>query len=83
MNDISESKKDEIQQEVFFLKNKVSLRELEIVKLINEGLSNKEIASELNISEKTVKTHITNILRKLNMKDRLQIVICCKNHIMD
>jgi len=63
--------------------NKLSLREIDVVKLINTGLSNKEISAELNISKKTVKTHITHILRKLKMKDRLQIVIFCKNNIME
>jgi len=75
--------KDDSRQELFFLKNKLSHREIEVVKLINTGLTNKEISSELSISEKTVKTHVTNILRKLNMKDRLQVVIFCKNNIMD
>lgn len=75
--------KYENRKELFFLENKLSLREIEVVHQINAGLSNKEISAELNISEKTVKTHITNILRKLNMKDRLQVVIFCKNNIMD
>ena len=77
----AETPKDKVKQELFFLEKKLSLRELEIVKLINSGLTNKEISNNLNISEKTVKTHITNILRKLNMRDRLEIVIFCKNNI--
>jgi DNA-binding CsgD family transcriptional regulator/ligand-binding sensor protein len=75
-----ENKKDENHQEICLLNKRLSLRELQIVKLINSGMSNKEIAFELNISEKTVKTHITNILRKLKMKDRLEIIIFCKNN---
>jgi DNA-binding CsgD family transcriptional regulator/ligand-binding sensor protein len=78
-----ENKRDEIRQEISFLEKELSRRELEIVKLINSGLLNKEISLELNISEKTVKTHITNILRKLNMKNRTQIIILCKNSIIN
>lgn len=79
-NLLDENKKDDNHQEISLLNKKLSLRELEIVRNINSGMSNKEIAVELNISEKTVKTHITNILRKLKMKDRLEIVIFCKNN---
>ncbi|GAA0076346.1 hypothetical protein UT300005_07240 [Clostridium sp. CTA-5] len=79
--DISGSeKKEEFNQELFFLEKKLTLREIEVVKLINLGMTNKEICMKLNISEKTVKTHVTNILRKLKMKDRLEIVIFCKNN---
>lgn len=78
-----ENKKDEVRNEVLLLENKLTLREIEVVSRINVGLSNKEISSELNISEKTVKTHITNILRKLNVKDRLQIIMFCKNNLLD
>lgn len=83
INLVDENKKDEVRKEIFFLEKKLSIRELEIVKQINSGLSNKEISSELNISEKTVKTHITNILRKLKMKDRLEIILFCKNNSID
>lgn len=83
VNFIDQSKKDGIRQEIPFLEKKLSLRELEIVKLINEGLSNKEISLNLNISEKTVKTHITNILRKLKMKDRLEIIIFYRSNSID
>ncbi|MHB1419739.1 MAG: HD domain-containing phosphohydrolase [Bacillota bacterium] len=50
-------------------------RETEILKLITEGLSNKEIAVALYISEKTVKVHISNILRKLNVTDRTKAAV--------
>jgi two-component system, NarL family, response regulator LiaR len=50
-------------------------REIEILKLIAEGLSNKEIAHRLVISEKTVKNHINNIFSKLHVLDRSQAVI--------
>jgi DNA-binding NarL/FixJ family response regulator len=48
-------------------------RELEIVKLIADGLSSKEIAQRLVISFKTVETHRANILRKLGFSDRLEL----------
>jgi DNA-binding NarL/FixJ family response regulator len=53
----------------------LTVRELEIFRLIADGLSNGEIAQELYISETTVKTHITHILQKLNLRDRVQAVV--------
>jgi len=49
--------------------------ELKIMKLIGMGLSNKEITKELNFSEGTVRNYISNILSKLNLRDRTQIAI--------
>jgi NarL family two-component system response regulator LiaR len=50
-------------------------RELEVLKLIAEGLANREIAEELTISEKTVKNHINNIFSKLHINDRSQAML--------
>jgi DNA-binding NarL/FixJ family response regulator len=50
-------------------------REQEVFRLIADGLSNTEIAQELFISETTVKTHVTHILQKLNLRDRVQAVV--------
>jgi DNA-binding NarL/FixJ family response regulator len=50
-------------------------RELEVFRLIARGLSNAEIGRELYISDTTVKTHITHILQKLKLRDRVQAVV--------
>ena len=54
---------------------RISKREHEIVMLLCKGFSNRQIAQQLFISETTVKTHISNILAKLNLHDRMQIVV--------
>jgi len=54
--------------------NVLSRRELEIAKLIKEGMSSKEIAVRLDISLKTVEVHRYNILKKLNLKNTASLV---------
>jgi DNA-binding NarL/FixJ family response regulator len=53
----------------------LSPREMEILRLITRGLSNKEIAYTLGISHQTVKNHMTSILRKLDVEDRTQAAV--------
>jgi DNA-binding NarL/FixJ family response regulator len=55
--------------------DELTTREQEVFRLIANGLSNAEIAQELYISDTTVKTHITHILQKLNLRDRVQAVV--------
>ena len=57
----------------------LSRREQELVGLIQQGLTNKEIASRLNLSEQTVKNHVHRMLRKVGAQDRLSIVEVCRN----
>ena len=59
-------------------------REMEVLRLVARGSNNREIAHELFISEKTVKTHVSNILGKLNLEQRTQLVIyAIKNKLVD
>ena len=57
-----------------------SSREREVLELLVEGLSNKLIARRLQISEKTVKTHLTNIFRTLDVTDRTQAALWAERH---
>ena len=53
---------------------KLTPREREVVKLIAEAYTNKEIAAILNLAEKTVESHRANVLAKLGMRDRVELV---------
>jgi len=55
--------------------DQISPRELEVLKLIARGLGNREIGEQLFISERTVKSHVTHLLEKLNLRDRTQLAI--------
>lgn len=62
--------------------NSLTAREVEVLELIAEGMINKEIAKHLFISEKTVKNHVSNIFKKLNVCDRTQAAIYAFKHNM-
>lgn len=60
--------------------DRLSAREIEVLRLIGKGMSNAEIARELYLSEKTVKNHLTNIFRKIDVTDRTQAVLFAIKH---
>ncbi len=62
------------------LHEQLTPRELEVLRLIGQGKSNQEIADELIIGIKTVKTHVSNILAKLGVEDRTQAAIYVHKH---
>jgi DNA-binding NarL/FixJ family response regulator len=76
---ISRPLASKILQEFSLLKddvssNNLSERETELLHLVAEGLSNREIGEKLHISESTVKNHLRNILAKLHLKNRIQLI---------
>lgn len=59
---------------------RLTYREIEVLQLICKGMSNQSIARTLFLSEKTVKNHLTNIFRKINVTDRTQAVLYALKH---
>ncbi len=69
LREVSGSEKETSKHE------QISPRELDVLKLIARGMGNREIGESLYISERTVKTHVTHLLEKLNLRDRTQLAI--------
>ncbi len=67
-----------VQRHAAELLQSLSNRELDVAHMISIGESNKQIANALNISERTVKAHLTSIFKKLNVPDRLHLAILLK-----
>ncbi len=72
---LSSASEDQPKETFHSLINELTVREKEVLQLIAQGMSNKEIASTLFIAEKTVKTHVSSILSKLDLADRTQAAL--------
>lgn len=59
----------------------LSNRESEVAELVTKGMSNKEVANQLFVTEKTVKFHLTNIYKKMSVKSRAQLIVWCLPHL--
>ncbi|MGC2459110.1 MAG: response regulator transcription factor [Gallionellaceae bacterium] len=70
-----ESENDQIRQAASDLLANLTEREQEIATLVGKGENNKQIAQRLAITERTVKAHLTEIFRKLNIEDRLKLAL--------
>jgi DNA-binding NarL/FixJ family response regulator len=53
-------------------------REQQLVEMIGRGLTNKEIAQQLNVAEQTIKNHVHRMIRKVGVNDRLAVVDLCR-----
>ncbi len=73
--------KTKIKQAVGELLANLTQREYEIATLVGNGESNKEIARRLDITERTVKAHLTEVFRKLDIADRLKLALIVKGSI--
>ena len=71
--------KNESNCAIQLYKKLLTEREREVAKLICDGMTNKDIGDILCISEKTVKTHVSNILSKMKFKDRIQLIVNCSS----
>lgn len=55
----------------------LNVRERDVAALVSKGLSNKEVANQMTLTEKTIKFHLTNTYRKLGLKSRAQLIVMC------
>ncbi len=73
------TEKGQIEEETHKF-SKLTERELEVLKCISTGMTNKEVAKQLYLSEKTVKNYASNVFRKLGVKDRVQATLYAINN---
>lgn len=59
----------------------LSYREAEVATEVVKGIGNKEVATKLFVTEKTIKFHLTNIYRKMGLKSRSQLIVWCMPHV--
>lgn len=78
LNAQQQEKKSIINLDTQGLLNKLSTRELDVAKMVKTGENNKKIAQCLNISERTVKAHLTSAFKKLNVQNRLHLALLMK-----
>ncbi|MGN1085712.1 MAG: response regulator transcription factor, partial [Porcipelethomonas sp.] len=69
------------RSEFDFSRYDISTKECEIIELVAEGLSNREIASELYLSEGTVRNYLSTVLEKLGLRDRTQLAVFYYNNL--
>lgn len=67
------------QKDVISLTNTLTKRELEVLTLVSEGLSNKDIASQLHLSPKTIEIYVSRLMNKLHLENRTQIALFARN----
>ena len=81
IQDILKSDKDEVDADAVVLGDiKLSKRQKQLILMLDRGLSNRDIAAELNISEHTVKVHLWRLFRRLGVKSRTQTLHFARTH---
>lgn len=73
--DEDSSMQEQLIQQLFLMEYGLTRRELEVMRVLVHGLSNKEIARKLTISERTVQTHLSNIFHKIRVNSRTEAVL--------
>ena len=59
---------------VMLFKHGLSDREIEVASLVSRGLTNKEVAKQIEVTEKTVKYHLTNVYKKMGLRGRMELM---------
>jgi DNA-binding NarL/FixJ family response regulator len=77
---LTDQRRREVASKADVRLDRVTPRERQIVDLLSAGASNKEIAKRLNVTERTVKAHLTAIFRKLGLSGRLQLALFALEH---